>query len=103
MTIGRMNPLDPIQPVKTGERTDQVKSKGKVDSVSISEEAFKKADLLHAIDIVSAAPDVRADLVAEMKKKINDPAYINDIVLNGAAEKIIDVLWPNAGDGPLKL
>jgi negative regulator of flagellin synthesis FlgM len=50
------------------------------------------------VELVSAAPDVREDRVAELKAKIDDPAYINETLLNGTVDKIIDVLWPDGGD-----
>jgi negative regulator of flagellin synthesis FlgM len=61
-------------------------------------EAFKKADWLNAIAIVSAVPDVRSDRVAELKAKIDDPAYITETLLDGTVDKVIDVLWPNGGE-----
>jgi hypothetical protein len=67
-------------------------------TVNISTEAFKKADWLNAVAIVSAAPDVHSDRVSELKAKINDPAYITKTLLDGTVDKIIDVLWPNGGE-----
>ncbi|MDR2659246.1 MAG: flagellar biosynthesis anti-sigma factor FlgM [Spirochaetaceae bacterium] len=99
MTIGRTGPIEPSRPLNEGGRGAPA---GKIakndDTVSISKEAFKKADWLNAIEIVSSAPEVRESRVAELKAKINDPAYITDTLLNGTADKIIDVLWPNGGD-----
>jgi negative regulator of flagellin synthesis FlgM len=103
MTIGRTGPIEPTRPLNEGGKGAPA---GKIDradvTVNISKEAFKKADWLNAIEIVSAAPDVRANRVEELKAKIDDPAYITETLLNGTADRIIDILWPNGGES-LKL
>jgi negative regulator of flagellin synthesis FlgM len=99
MTIGRTGPIEPTRPVNESRRNDAAGKTAKTDvTVSISTEALKKAEWLRAIEIVSVAPDVRADRVAELKAKINDPAYVTDALMNATADKIVDVLWPGGGD-----
>jgi negative regulator of flagellin synthesis FlgM len=99
MTIGRTGPIEPTRPLNEGGKGAPAGKIAKTDvTVNISKEALKKADWLNAIEIVSAAPDVRADRVAELKAKVNDPAYITETLLNGAVDRVIDVLWPNGGE-----
>jgi negative regulator of flagellin synthesis FlgM len=99
MIIGRTGPIEPPRPVSENRRNDPAAKTAKTDvTVTISTEARRKADWLSALELVSAAPDVRADRVAELKAKINDPAYITETLLYETADKIIDVLWPNGGD-----
>ncbi|MDR2795640.1 MAG: flagellar biosynthesis anti-sigma factor FlgM [Spirochaetaceae bacterium] len=99
MTIGRTGPIEQARPLNEGGRVAVAGKAAKPDvTVSISNEAFKKADWLNAIELVSAAPDVRGDRISELKAKIDDPAYINETLLNGTVDKIIEVLWPNGGD-----
>jgi negative regulator of flagellin synthesis FlgM len=89
MTIDRVGYTDPIQPGKKPGRNESINQNSKSDSISLSSEALEKSELYHAIELVSAAPDVRADLVAEIKSKIDDPSYINDR-LQATADKIIE-------------
>ena len=99
MTIGRTGPIEQTRPLNEGGRVVTAGKITKPDvTVSISKEALKKADWLNVIELVSAAPDVRADRIAELKAKIDDPAYIDDTLLNGTVDRIIDVLWPDGGD-----
>jgi negative regulator of flagellin synthesis FlgM len=99
MTIGRTGPIEQVRPLNEGGRAVAAGKTAKPDvTVSISKEAFEKADWLNAMELVSAAPDVREDRIAELKAKINDPAYINETLLNGTVDKIIDTLWPGGGD-----
>jgi negative regulator of flagellin synthesis FlgM len=90
MTIDRINPLDPIQPGKKPGRSGQVSKDVKSDSISFSSEAVEKAELYRAIELVSAAEDLRAERIAELKTKINDPSYIDDAVVKATADKIMD-------------
>ena len=90
MTIGRIDSIDPIQPGKKPGQNNRVSEAARSDSISVSAEAVKKADLYQAIELVSAAPDVRSDRVAELKQKINDPAYINYTIIRATADKILD-------------
>jgi negative regulator of flagellin synthesis FlgM len=90
MTIDRIGSLDPIQPGKKTGRSGQVSQTPRADSISLSSEAVEKGDLYQAMETVSGTPDVRAERIAELKKKINDPSYITDALVQATADKIMD-------------
>jgi negative regulator of flagellin synthesis FlgM len=90
MTIDRIGLIDPVPPGKKSGRNESVSPNAKSDSISLSSEAIEKSELYHAIELVSNAPDVRADRVAELKAKIDDPSYINERILEATADKIIE-------------
>jgi negative regulator of flagellin synthesis FlgM len=93
MTIDRIGNIDPIPPGKKPGRASQANETSQADSISISSEAVEKAEMYRAMEMVNAAPDVRADRVAELKARINDPSYINDKVLDATADKLFDALF----------
>jgi len=93
MTIDRIGSIDPIQPGKKPGQAGQARVSQGADSISISSEAQEKAELYRVQKLAAAAADVRAERVAELKQKINDPAYINDAILNATANKLIDTLF----------
>ena len=93
MTIDRIGSIDSIQPGKKPGRANQVNESPKTDSISISSEAQEKAELYRVKELAAASPEVRAERVAELKEKLNDPSYINDKVINGTADKLIDALF----------
>ena len=93
MRIDGINPVNPIQPEEKPGRANRVKDVPQSDSISISLEAAQKAELYRAIELVKAAPDVRMDRVEELRAKINDPAYINDKVVNATADRIFDAFF----------
>ena len=93
MTIDRIGSIDPIQPGKKPGRANQVNASQGADSISISSKAQEKAELYRIQEVVAAAPGTRAERVAELKEKINDPSYINDRVIGATADKLIDALF----------
>jgi negative regulator of flagellin synthesis FlgM len=91
MTIEPLGPIDPIHKVnQTGKTQRQERTEGK-DSVSFSDEARLKAEVYRISEEVKATEDVRADRVAEVKQKLQDPNYIDDEVLNTVADRIMDM------------
>jgi negative regulator of flagellin synthesis FlgM len=90
MTVDRINPLEPLQPGKKTGRSEQLGRGKEKDSISLSSEAVEKAELFRTLELVNAAEDVRADKVAELKAKINDPSYINDTIIKATADRIMD-------------
>lgn len=92
MTIDRLNSIDPIRDPKKSSAIGGAERRSLGDSISISQDAATKAELFKAMEIAKASPDVRADRVAELKAKINDPSYIDDAVIDMTAEKIVDQL-----------
>ena len=50
-------------------------------------------ELLRTQELAASAPDIRAERIAELKEKINDPSYIDDKVINATASKLIDALF----------
>jgi negative regulator of flagellin synthesis FlgM len=91
MTIGRVDSIEPMPSGKKPGRSGQVSQSEKTDSISLSSEARERAEVYQVKELIMAAPDVRADRIAEMKKKINDPSYINETILKATADKILDV------------
>ncbi|MDR3302647.1 MAG: flagellar biosynthesis anti-sigma factor FlgM [Spirochaetaceae bacterium] len=94
MSVGRINPLEQVYGGNSKTRPAAKPTKG--DSVSISPEAVEKAEQLRITELVSSAPDTRAERIAELKEKINSPSYINEAVLRETAESIVASLFPNA-------
>jgi negative regulator of flagellin synthesis FlgM len=90
MTIDRIGPPEPIQPGKKPGRNEAIRESGQTDSISLSSEAMEKSELYHTIEVVSAAPEIRMDRIAELRDKINDPEYLNDRIINATADKIIE-------------
>lgn len=88
INVERVNALNNVQNTKrTG---NAAKSTFGEDSVSISKEALAKADEFYMKQVAAETPDVRADRVAEVKAKLQDPNYLNNAVIASAADKIME-------------
>ncbi len=89
MTVERIGPLDPTSNLKKAEKTSKPKAKSDVDSINVSEEARSKSEVLKTLETARTAPDVRADRVAEMKRKLQDPTYPSQEVIEKTADEIL--------------
>ena len=91
MTIDKLGPIDAIPKYNKTEKVSKPEKTGESDSIHFSEEAKSKGEVYKATEEAKLAPDVRMDRVAEVKKKLEDPAYIDEKVVETVAERIIDV------------
>jgi negative regulator of flagellin synthesis FlgM len=89
MSIERLGPLDPISTYNKNQKANKVESKPARDSISVSNEAKVKAEMLRLADEVKNTPEIREDRIAEIKAKLNDPSYIDNDVLDDVAEKLM--------------
>lgn len=91
MTIDRLGAVDPVAKYNKTNKTSKVVRKTEVDSVNVSDEAKRSAELLKAADTAKSSPDIRMDRVEEVRAKLQDPNYINDKVLGDVADSIMDM------------
>jgi negative regulator of flagellin synthesis FlgM len=89
MTVERIGPLDPASNVKKTERPSRLKGKGEIDSINVSEEAKSRSEVFMAQEAAKTAPDVRLDRVAEVKRKLQDPTYPSEEVIQAVADGVL--------------
>ena len=85
--LGGITPLNNVQSTKRTQGTESVKSSP--DSISVSKEAKEMAEAYYLKEVADETPDVRTDLVAQIKEKIKDPSYLSSEILNSTAERIM--------------
>ena len=91
MSIDRLGPVDPVAKFNKTQKTQRADNAQHSDSVNFSEESRMQAELYKISEAVRAQPDIRADRVAEVQRKLEDPSYIDDTVLGTVADRIMDV------------
>lgn len=91
MNIERLGPVDPVNKPAKSNRTEKPVKPDAKDSISISSDAKTMAEVYKAVETVKQSPDVRMDRIEEVRRKLEDPNYINDTVLNSVADSIMDV------------
>jgi len=89
MTVERIGPLDPTSNMKKPEKASKPRAKSDVDSINVSQEARSKSEVLKAVDVARTAADVRLDRVEEVKRKLQDPSYPSQEVIEKTAEGIL--------------
>ena len=88
--VNGINPLNNVQNLRKTETAASVKSSS--DTVSLSPEAEKMAEMYYMDKIAQETPDVRADRIAEVKEKIKDPNYLSDSVIKSAADNFLSAI-----------
>ena len=89
MMIEKLGGTNPVANIQRSLIKDGTSSYNTHDSVTVSKEAERFAEIHFATQAVKNASDVRADKVAEMKAKLKDPSYFDSIV-NSLADRIME-------------
>jgi negative regulator of flagellin synthesis FlgM len=90
MMIDRIGPVEPIPPGKRAGRTEKIGIEEKSDSISLSPQAMEKAERYQVMELIKSAPELDEARIAELRAKINDPAYLNQKVIDATAENIVN-------------
>ncbi len=89
MTVERIGPLDPASNLPKSDRPARSKAKSDVDSINVSQEARSKAEIFRALEAAKGSPDVRLDRIEEIKRKLQDPSYPSQELIEKTAEEIL--------------
>lgn len=85
--IGGINPLSNVQ------GSQRVSARSSVfmgeDSISVSREAQEMAEAYYLSEIAAETPDVRVDLVEQIRMKIQDPTYLSGAVIDSTVDSIL--------------
>ncbi len=95
MTIERVGPLDPLQNVRKTDKNARVARVDGADSISLSAEAKSKSELYNAAEIAKSTPEVRADRVEEVRRKLQDPNYVSEKVIDELADRLMELFGLN--------
>ncbi len=90
MTIERVGLPDPISKYNKAAKPQKATKKESTDSISFSKDAKAKAEIYSAAENVKMSPDIRMDRVEEMKRKLEDPTYITEKMIEEVAEKLME-------------
>ena len=85
--ISRVNQIGNVQSTKRSAAVQGVPSA--LDEISVSAEAKEMADAFYINKVAQETPDVRSDLVEQIKQKIRDPNYLSEAVIAATADQIL--------------
>lgn len=91
MTIERLGPIDPVQKFNKPDKVARPAARDTGDSISVSDEARLKAEILKVSEEIRNVSDIRQDRVDEVRQKLEDPSYIDDSVINAVADELMNV------------
>ncbi len=89
MTIERLGPVDPALRYKKTNKTSKPLKKSETDSISVSQEAKSMSEMYKVTEAVKLSSDVRLDRIEEVKRKLEDPSYISEKVVEAVADDIV--------------
>jgi len=89
MTINRIGHVEPVPSGKKPGRSDHVGGADRTDTINLSQEARERAEMYQVIELIKSTPEIDDARIAELRQKIDDPAYLNERVINATAEKIM--------------
>ena len=88
--IEKISGVQPINTIQSTKKTGYVaEEKVTPDTISVSEEAKAMADAYYLNEVTASTPDVRADLVEQVKAKIQDPNYLTQAVIGSTADALL--------------
>jgi negative regulator of flagellin synthesis FlgM len=90
MMVGRIGPMDPIQPGNKPGKSDQLREGDRADSISLSPEARERAEIYQVVELIKSVPELDDAQILALREKINDPAYLNERTIGGTADRIMD-------------
>ena len=90
MTVNRIGHVEPIPSGKKPGRSEQVGGNDRTDSINLSSDAMKKAEMYQVVELIKAAPEMDDSRIAELRQRIEDPSYINEKVVGATADKILN-------------
>ena len=88
--VNNVTQVNNVQNLRKTENTAKVTESS--DTVTVSREAKEMAEIYFMDKVAAETPDVRADKIAEIREKIKDPSYLNDAIINSAADKFLSAI-----------
>jgi len=90
MMIDKVYGINPVNNLQNTKRAASVNNAKVVpDEINVSDEAKAMADAYYMHQVAEETPDVRQDLVEQVKLKIQDPNYLNDATIAATADRIL--------------
>ena len=89
MTIDRLGPIDPLSKINKTSKTGKAAKPDSRDTINVSDEAKNLGEIYRATELAKASSDVRMDRVEEVRRKLEDPSYI-DSKIEEVADRIMD-------------
>lgn len=90
MMIGKVDNVSAVNNIQSTRRSSNVASSQRTsDEISVSEEAKAAVEAMYLKQVSDETPDIRQDLVEQIKLKIQDPDFFSDATIAATADQIL--------------
>ena len=90
MMINKISEVNALNSLQNTKRSNNVAGSQYVsDEISVSDEAKAMAEAMFMNKVTEETPDVRSELVEQIKLKIQDPNYLNEATIAATADQIL--------------
>lgn len=90
MMINKVSEVSALNSLQNAKKTNNANNSQPVsDEISVSEEGKARAEAMFLNKVADETPDVRTELVEQIKKKIQNPDYLNEATIAATADKIL--------------
>jgi negative regulator of flagellin synthesis FlgM len=90
MMIDKISGTNALNALQNTKRSNSVSnSQYTADEISVSDEAKAMAEAMFLKEVSAETPDVRSDVVEQIKLKIQDPNYLNEATIAATADRIL--------------
>jgi len=90
MMINKISEVNALNTLQNTKRSNNVAgSQYASDEISVSDEAKAMAETMFMNKVAEETPDVRSELVEQIKLKIQDPNYLNEATIAATADQIL--------------
>ena len=87
-----INRLDGVKPKPAGTYGPDKAEKASADSVQISADAIKRAEVHELKERIAQIPDIRLDKVRELRELIDQGLYETEERIDGTVARLLEVL-----------
>lgn len=88
--IDKVNYVPSVNNIQSTKRSSNVANSQRAsDEISVSEEAKAAAEAMYLKQVSDETPDIRQDLVEEIKLKIQDPDFFSEATIAATADRIL--------------
>ena len=90
MMIGKVDNVSAVNNIQSTRRSSNVASSQRTsDEIIVSEVSLVVAEAMYLKQVSDETPDIRQDLVEQIKLKIQDPDFFSDATIAATADQIL--------------
>ncbi len=90
MMIDKISGVNAVNNLQNANRTSAAGSlRSSSDEISVSDEAREMAETYYLNQVAAETPDVRSELIEQIKLKIQDPNYLSAETIAATADRVM--------------